>query len=184
MILLFGSINLLLTFSGCELFQRDVISSPADFESYFSKPYLILDSTTLETNPAIFKLDENRFFYVRFNYENEIINRKIPFESNSLSLGYELFELDDGTLLDISKIQSAELFYYDMVNSKSEKMCTIKWVLKSYPQMKEYLLSFLENEEFDLYTIQTKTSYLFNILHYKEGIKVDKSALRSFLRTL
>jgi len=87
-----------------------------DLQNYFSGRYLIFDSEKLLIGQEAFPMNENAFFYIKYNYNNESIAKKLEYLDNHLIIDKkELFKID-GKEIDI---QEKEMTLYYRNEGKS-----------------------------------------------------------------
>lgn len=102
------------------------INNIIDLKNHFSKEkYLILDSISVEINKSAFELSDSKFFYIRYTYNGEEINKKLEFEPSS-NKNTNRLKINNNTLLSVddqpiaySDISDSKLYYYDSDKEES-----------------------------------------------------------------
>jgi hypothetical protein len=83
-----------------------------ELEKYFGPDSLFLLGThKVWIEPTAFPMNETNFFFVRYNYQGETINKKLSFDRDSLLLkAADLYKIDN-VAVKSSEVSSALLFY-------------------------------------------------------------------------
>ena len=90
-----------------------VINNFVDLQNHFSKRrYLILDTLKISINPETFPMSKNTFFYVRYLYENEIVNKRLESVENTLLISKETLFTIDGKEVPSQQVSDIKLYYY------------------------------------------------------------------------
>lgn len=88
-----------------------------DLKNHFSGNYVILDKVDIQINSPDFPMDDKNFFYLRYKYKDEDINKKLAFEANNLIIDRkELFTID-GKPIPNPEVTEMTLFYFKDNNS-------------------------------------------------------------------
>lgn len=64
-----------------------------------------------EVSPASFPLNDSRFFFVRYDYRGEAINKKLDFQNGSVAIDPATFYTVDGKPIDRREVHNCALFY-------------------------------------------------------------------------
>lgn len=86
--------------------------SQADIKSYFSDKLLVIDRLEVKIGSDLYPLDENNFFFVRYTYKGETINKRLPFKGNSLVLDKAEIYVVDGKPIESPDKNELGLYYY------------------------------------------------------------------------
>lgn len=108
-----------------------------DLQNHFSGKYLILDEIKLKISNKSFPMNESSFFFMRYEYNGETINKKLNFEEDHLIISKsELFKID-GKPIDHSEIVETTLYY--RADGKSTKINTFNPVFPETDLLKSEL---------------------------------------------
>jgi hypothetical protein len=88
------------------------LNSMNDLQNQFSETVAIIYAASWHINPYKFLMDENRFFYLQFRYNGEIINKKLPFDENKLVFSREKILMVDEKPIPAFDNSSVTLNYY------------------------------------------------------------------------
>ena len=99
--------------------QIVVANNQRDFKSFFGKYYSVSSLDYLQVDTYKYPLDKNNFFYFRYTWKEEEINKMIDFNGDTLLLkGEEIFSLN-GTSLKLTGSIEASLYYYQALKETS-----------------------------------------------------------------
>jgi len=88
------------------------LNSMNDVQNQFSEAIAIIYIASWHLNPYQFQMDENKFFFLQFQYNGEQINKKLSFEGNNLIFSREeILKVDDEAIQNLDK-PAASLYYY------------------------------------------------------------------------
>ncbi len=88
------------------------LNSLNDIQDQFTGPVAILYEASWHINPYQFPMDENNFFYLQVQYKGEAINKKLPFEENSLVFSRkEILQVDEQPIQELDE-PGTMLYYY------------------------------------------------------------------------
>ena len=115
-----------------------IIMNVNDLKNYFEGDYVILDQIKITLNPDIFPMNDKKYFYIRYSYKNEIINKKLAFRGDTLIINKnELFTID-GKLISNPEITEMKLMYMEEgLNYVSTPICAFTPVFPEYVQLKK-----------------------------------------------
>jgi len=106
-----------------------------DLQNHFSGRYLIFDNEKLQIGKEAFPMDENHFFYVKYDYKGESIAKQLSFEDNYLLIKKDqLFKVDEKPIPVDEKEMT--LFYRDDETKKSYKINTFTPVFPDLNELK------------------------------------------------
>jgi hypothetical protein len=92
-----------------------------DLQNHFSGRYLMFDNEKLQIGKEAFPMDDNHFFYVKYDFNNESIAKRLSFQNNYLSINKDdLFKIDGKSIAIDEKEMT--LYYRDDVEKKSFKI--------------------------------------------------------------
>jgi hypothetical protein len=82
-----------------------------DLQNHFTGNYVILDQTKLKISKESYPMSEKNFFFIRFEYNGETINKKLRAEGDSLVIERAaVFNIDGKAVAETEKL-SCSLFY-------------------------------------------------------------------------
>lgn len=76
---------------------------------YFNQPIALMNSLCLEIGILI---DDTHFFFIQYNHEGEVINKRLPVEGHRLCLNDEIFKIDGVPFPPVSL--TTKLCYYEV----------------------------------------------------------------------
>jgi len=109
------------------------INNAFDLKVYFAEaPYIWAGKAIfLPVSKAAFPLDDSNFFFLRYQYKGEEINKKLGSEANSILMNkMEVFQVDDDAV-DRFEVSDYQLFYYQAESEESTLIADIDFVLIS-----------------------------------------------------
>jgi len=115
-----------------------VILNVNDLKNYFEGSYVILDSIKIKLNPDVFPMSDKKYFYIRYSYKDETINKKLKFTSDTLIIKRnELFTID-GKEIPHPEITEMKLMYMEEgLNYVSTPICAFTPVFPDLFQLKK-----------------------------------------------
>jgi len=115
------------------------ITNPLNLSAYFgSSPYVwVGDKIVLEISPEAYKMDDTHFFFLRYNFMGEIINKQLGHEGNKLIISKsETFTIDEQPI-DKSKASDFEFYYYDELAEESRIITPAFFIFLTVDDVKE-----------------------------------------------
>jgi len=82
-----------------------------DLKNQFSDRYVVLEKQYLPINSSNFPMDNNHFFFLRYIYKGEEINKKLSFRGDTLILDKENLYTVDGNQIPNPDNTAITLFY-------------------------------------------------------------------------
>jgi hypothetical protein len=83
----------------------------ADLSSHFSGKYVILDRRCIELDKSSFPMDKDHFFFLRYIYKGEEINKKLGFSADTLIIDKKALFTVDGNPIPSADNTLIKLFY-------------------------------------------------------------------------
>ena len=83
-----------------------------DLKNYFDGNFLILNRIKININHELFPMNDTSFFFLRYVYKGEIINKKLDFMGDSLLIDKEALFTVDGKPIPNPDISDMKLYYY------------------------------------------------------------------------
>lgn len=104
-----------------------------DLQNHFSGKYLIFDNEKLQIGKEAFPMDDNHFFYVKFDHKGENIAKQLSFDENYLLIKKDdLFKIDGKSI----PVEEKEMTLYYR-NNESKKSYKINEFTPVFPDLKE-----------------------------------------------
>ncbi len=105
-----------------------------DMQNHFSGDYLVIGKMELEVSEEAFPQDEANFFYLTYNYNGELIRKKLPYNGNKIILDKdEIFKVDGQPI----PVQKTEMTLYYRQGKTSKKINTFTPVFPSINDLKD-----------------------------------------------
>ncbi len=113
-----------------------IINNMTDLQNQFSEDIVILCEAGYFLNPYKFPMNENQFFFLKFKYKGEEINKKLSFDQNKLLFSREeILKVDQMPIKDLDS-PDVSMYYYN--NGTPEYISDFRLVLPD--------ISLLDNE--------------------------------------
>lgn len=136
--------NVISSSSG-KLSTRGILNTTLDLQNYFQGKHAFLDGEALITiHGKSYPINDTHFFYLRYNYKGEPINKKLPAQENMLKFSASEIYMIDDQAIDQSAVENCELFYYKSDEKASEKIGSFTPVFPDNEQLKDEVNVFLE----------------------------------------
>lgn len=121
-----------------------IFNNPQDIRTYFNSEYLLLDGAYFKVNENVFPLSDQRFFYIRYTYKGEKINKKLDYDGNKVIFDKkELLKVDENPI-SAEKATDFKLFYYNRDKEISAPLHKINFVFAPKQQLKAELSALQE----------------------------------------
>lgn len=82
-----------------------------DLENHFSGKYAIIDKVDIKINPALFPMDKNNFFYMRYVYKGDTINKLLSYSNDTLIIKKSELLTVDGKPIPNPDVSTMEILY-------------------------------------------------------------------------
>lgn len=82
-------------------------------KQYLEGYFVIFDEIRVKINPKVFPMNEKKYFYIRYTYKNEIINKKLAFIADTLLILKDELLTIDGKQIPNPEITEMKLFYME-----------------------------------------------------------------------
>ncbi len=91
--------------------RAGAIINKIDLSNYFSDNYVIIEKSYIKVSSSTFKMDDDNFFYIQYNYKGEDIPKKLKYKNDTIIINKtELFTID-GWPITNPNISKMELMY-------------------------------------------------------------------------
>lgn len=102
------------------------INNLLDFQNTFKDPIAwINDTLSIKVSETAYPVGEDKFFFVRYNYQGEMINKLLNYSSGNLHFVKEDFYSVDGKPVAPASTSDHQLYYYDRVKESSSLISPI-----------------------------------------------------------
>jgi hypothetical protein len=91
----------------------NAILTANDLKNYFEGSLVILDRIKIKLNPDVFPMNTKKYFYIRYQYKNETINKKLAFNSDTLIISKNELLTIDGKQIPNPEITEMKLMYME-----------------------------------------------------------------------
>lgn len=82
-----------------------------DLENHFSGKYAIIDKVDIKINSLLFPMDKNNFFYMRYVYKGDTINKQLSYSNDTLIIKKSELLTVDGQPIPNPDISTMEILY-------------------------------------------------------------------------
>ena len=157
------------------------LSNIADLKNTFDDKVLIIESMKLKVGADEFPMEDNKFFYIRYTYNDETVNKKLTFVNDTLIIDKdELFSVD-GKAIDNSGVNQVSLYYYRKGEQKPESILinTFEPVFVNSQQLKPEID--IIYKELKGKSSEMLLSEIYDYLNMFYG-KIDKEDLKVWLK--
>jgi len=91
--------------------REQTLSELPDLQNYFADRYVVLDRQSLFIDNTSFTMNDQNFFFLRYTFKNEDINKKLDHSGDSLIIDREKLYTVDGTPIPAPDNSTIMLFY-------------------------------------------------------------------------
>jgi hypothetical protein len=126
------------------------INNAFDMKVYFAEASYVWGGNwiSLRVSKAAFPMDENNFFFLRYTWNGEQINKKLGYEEDKLMMSKEEVFQVDGEGIDPLKASEFELFYYKSADEESEMIAEIDFTLISQESLLSVYNAFKDRSKY------------------------------------
>jgi hypothetical protein len=138
-----------------------IINNMTDLQNQFSDNMVILCQAGYFLNPYKFPMNENQFFFLKFEYKGEEINKKLSFEQNKLILSREeILKVDQ---MPIKEIDKPDISFYYYNNGVAEYISDFNLILPDLEELDAELRIILDESPDKSYNqkVNDISAYLF-----------------------
>jgi hypothetical protein len=161
--------------------RSGAVSSIAELKSIFDDKLLIIECIKLKVGSAEFPMEDNKFFFIRYTYNDEIINKKLSFNLDTLIIDKnELFTVD-GKAIESQNINQFNLYYHQKGSEQPESILinAFEPIFVSTKQLKPEIDIIFE--EFKGKSFDIILSEVYDYLNSFYG-KVDRGYIEKWLK--
>jgi hypothetical protein len=119
-----------------------IINNMTDLQNQFSEDIVIICEAGYFLNPYKFPMNENQFFFLKFKYKDEEINKKLSFDQNKLLFSREeILKVDQ---MPIKEIDSPDVSLYYYNNGTNEYISDFRLIMPDIKQLDDELKIILD----------------------------------------
>ena len=166
--------------------RKGALNNLIDLHKHFSvNSYLILGTAKVNINHEAFPMSDNSFFYVRYIYQGQTINKKLGYEGNILIIDKGSIYVVDAKQIAPEKTTDTRLYYYEKRKNKkplSTKIASFNPIFPDEEQLKSkigLLISVLKDVGKNEKEIENEIS----VFLYEFYGKTDLENVRRWLET-
>lgn len=102
--------------------RSGAVSSIAELQSVFTDKMLIIDEIEVQVGQELFPMEDQKFFFIRYSYNNEIINKRLPFKGDILKIDKDELYVVDGKPISSPDTKEVSLYYHKKTDDKPESI--------------------------------------------------------------
>lgn len=91
--------------------RAGAILTKQDLQNHFSGNYVVIGKASIELSSQVFPMNDEVFFHIQYQYNNELINKKLDFADDSLLLIKSSIYMVDGQAIHLPDNNTVKLFY-------------------------------------------------------------------------
>ncbi len=128
------------------------INNALDFKKFFGKEFAFVgDRLAINVSSSAYPMNEKNFFYIQYRYMDELVNKKLSNDKDTLIIiKNELLSID-GLPINPQTPEEYRLFYYNSLNQKSSFLCPINFKYLELNFLKEIVSIIKTNKAEDIY---------------------------------
>jgi hypothetical protein len=121
------------------LSSRGIVS----LETEFGDEYFVAGANKLQIDINNYPMDSSRFFFLRYNYEGQEINKKLKYSNDTLILEKNGTYKIDGKEINPDLVESVSLYYYEKEKNTSTKISSFKLVFAEEKKLSDELNTYI-----------------------------------------
>ena len=138
--------NMILPAQGGLSTRGGAINTLFDLKNYLGSRFLILgDRTLIGINTNTLPMDENNFFYLRYNYKKETINKRLSTTDDSLIFNWREIYTIDGNEIEYNRETQVILFYYNQLEKESIQVASFNLIVPDQEDVFKEFCIYKEN---------------------------------------
>lgn len=123
----------------------DNIVNSNDLTVFFEGNFVVFDKVKIKISPAFFPMNDKKYFYIRYLYKNETINKKLMFSNDTLIINKNELLTVDGKQIPNPEIKEMKLMYMEEGEKYiSTPICMFTPVFPDLEQLKAEIKIILE----------------------------------------
>jgi hypothetical protein len=155
-----------------------LLSNDSDISTNFSGKYVVIDKQKIHIDSRTYPMDKDHFFFLRYLYKGEEINKKLAFSGDTLILEKVTLLTVDGNPIPSADNTTIKLFYRKVTESVFiSEFDLIFPDMKQLSKETEIILSEIKDKP-----AKTKVAEIYSFLNDYYG-KVQRENLTEWLET-
>lgn len=114
-----------------------------NIENEFGESYFVIGVNKLRVDSETYPMNESCFFYIKYKYNGEDINKKLKFSIDTLLIDKESIYKIDEKEIDLQKVQGVSLFYYEKEKNTSTKIASFILTFADEKSLEKELKSYI-----------------------------------------
>ncbi len=102
--------------------RSGAVSSLTELQSVFADKMVIIDHIDLQIGKEYFPMDSDKFFFIRYQYNGETINKQLPFNNDVITIAKDEIFTVDGKPIDKPDSNDFSLYYHNKTDGKPESI--------------------------------------------------------------
>ena len=102
--------------------RSGAVSSLSELQSVFTNKMLIIDEIDLQVGAELFPMEDQKFFFIRYSYNNETINKRLPFKGDVLTIDKDELFVVDGKPIPGPDSKEVTLYYHKKTDDTPESI--------------------------------------------------------------
>lgn len=150
-----------------------------ELEEGFEGNYVFLNEIKIKIDTAVFPLTDKKFFYIKYEYHNDTINKRLDFIKDTLVIKKNELLTVDGKEITDPDIKKMELFYLEIGKKYvSVPVCTFTPVFPDLKILTREIKIIIDQMKMNTYNEKLNEIYAFIGEFYG---KVDANSLKQWL---
>ncbi len=166
--------NLLMPSSSRVSTRRGELNNFVDLRSHFTGGnYLIIKKVLLKINADAFPMTDTSFFYVKYTFDNEVINKKLTFSGDTLIIDPKTLYTFEGNPIQSSRTSDTKIYYYQKKEIKSILIAEFNPVIPDENLLRKecmLLISQLKKQGKDVISISNEVIAFLNEFYGKPNM--------------
>lgn len=160
--------------------RSGAIVNQVDLKNHFSGNYLVFKTSEVKISKDNFPMDKNHFFFIRYEYKGENIDKQLKFVNDTLIINKSELMTVDGLPIPNPKITNMKIFYYETSTTNRIEIGAFNPVFVNEDELKSEVSILLEG-----LPNKTKEQKIDEVLSYINDFygKPDKENLTNWLET-
>lgn len=151
--------------------RAGALNNLIDLQKYFEGKLVFIGQTELQVGSSQFPMDDSRFFFIRYQYNDETINKKLAFNGDKLIIDQETLFMVDEEPISREGVDELTLYYRD--GNESVKINTFEGVFPASDELKNEVAIILE--EFDTLEEDKQIDEVCSYIHEFYGKPVKEN---------
>lgn len=160
--------------------RSGAIVNIVDLKNHFSGNYLIFKTSEVKISKDNFPMDENHFFFIRYDYKGESINKQLKFVSDTLVINKSELMMINGIPIPNPNVKNMKIFYFDKIKNIPTEIGAFNPVFVNEDELKTEVSILIEG-----IPSKTKGQKIDEVLSYINDFygKPDKENLTEWLES-